>query len=148
MELSLSTNFAQRIIIAKAMTEKQSLKPLTHAESELMNLLWDQPQGMAINDIVLLYPEPQPARTTVATFLKILEAKGYVEHRRIDGTGRTFVYSPLLTRERYVTCILRDVKDTIFGSSAKKMLSFFVQNEEISDEELREILNMIDNDNN
>jgi predicted transcriptional regulator len=113
-----------------------------------MNLLWDQSQGVTINDLVALYPEPQPARTTVATLLKILEAKGYVEHRRIDGTGRTFVYSPLLTRERYVTCVLRDVKDTIFGSSAKKMLSFFVQNEEISDEELREILNMIDNDNN
>ena len=112
-----------------------------------MNLLWDQPQGMAINDIVSLYPEPKPARTTVATFLKILEAKGYVEHRRIDGTGRTFVYSPMLTRERYVTCVLRDVKDTIFGSSVKKMLSFFVQNEEISDDELREIINMINDDN-
>ena len=124
-------------------TEDKKLKPLTRAESELMNLLWDQPQGVSINDLVALCPEPQPARTTVATFLKILEAKGYVEHRRQDGTGRTFVYSPLLTRERYVKCVLQDVRDTVFGSSVKKMLSFFVQNEEISDEELREILNMI-----
>ena len=125
------------------MIEKQSMKPLTRAESELMNLMWDQPQGVCINDLVALYPEPQPARTTVATLLKILEAKGYVEHRRVDGTGRTFVYSPLLTRERYVTCVLRDVKDTMFGSSVKKMLSFFVQNEDISDEELQEILELI-----
>jgi len=117
--------------------------PLSDGEWKLMNLLWDQPQGVSINDLVALYPEPQPARTTVATFLKILEAKGYVEHRRQDGTGRTFVYSPLLTRERYVKCVLQDVRDTVFGSSVKKMLSFFVQNEEISDEELREILNMI-----
>ena len=124
-------------------TEEKILKPLTRAESELMNLLWNQPQGVTINDLVTLYPEPQPARTTVATFLKILEAKGYVEHRRVDGTGRTFVFSPLLTRERYVTCVLRDVKDTMFGSSVKKMLSFFVQNEDISDEELQEILELI-----
>lgn len=130
------------------MTEKQSLKPLTRAESELMNLLWDQPQGVSINDLVALYPEPQPARTTVATFLKILEAKGYVEHRRVDGTGRTFVYSPLLTRERYVTCVLRDVKDTLFGSSVKKMLSFFVQNEDINMEELQEMLDLINSTNN
>jgi predicted transcriptional regulator len=109
-----------------------------------MNLLWDQPQGVSINDLVMLYSEPQPARTTVATFLKILEAKGYVEHRRLDGTGRTFVYSPLLTRDRYVKCVLQDVRDNIFGSSVKKMLSFFVQNEEISDEELREILELIE----
>ncbi len=144
----LSTNFALRIIITETMTEIHSMKPLTRAEAELMNLLWNQPQGISINDLVALYPEPQPARTTVATFLKILEAKGYVEHRRLDGTGRTFIYSPLLTRERYVTCVLRDVKDTVFGSSVKKMLSFFVQNEEISDEELRDILNMINDTNN
>ena len=126
------------------MTENHSMKPLTRAESEVMNRLWDQSgQGVTINQLVELYAEPQPARTTVATLLKILEAKGYVEHRRVDGTGRTFVFSPLLTRERYVTCVLRDVKDTIFGSSVKRMLSFFVQNEDISDEELCEILELI-----
>ena len=130
------------------MTENHSMRQLTQAEWELMNLLWDrQGQGVTINDLVALYPEPQPARTTVATLLRILEAKGYVEHRRVDGTGRTFVYSPLLTRERYVTCVLRDVKDTLFGSSVKKMLSFFVQNEDISDEELHEILELINNNN-
>ena len=129
------------------MTENHSMRPLTRAESELMNLLWDQPQGVTINDLVALYPEPQPARTTVATLLKILEVKGYVEHRRQDGTGRTFVYSPLLTRERYVTCVLRDVKETMFGSSVKKMLSFFVLHEDISNEELQEILELIDDTN-
>ena len=143
----LSANFAPRTKITDAMTENHSMRPLTRAESELMNLLWDQLQGVTINDLVTLYPEPQPARTTVATLLKILEAKGYVEHRRIDGTGRTFVYSPLLTRERYVTCVLRDVKDTMFDSSVKKMLSFFVQHEDISDEELQEILELIDDTN-
>ena len=118
------------------MTENHSMKPLTRAESELMNRLWDRSgQGVTINQLVELYAEPRPARTTIA--------KGYVEHRRVDGTGRTFVFSPLLTRERYVTCVLRDVKDTIFGSSVKKMLSFFVQNEDISDEELCEILELI-----
>jgi predicted transcriptional regulator len=126
-------------------TESNNLKPLTRAESELMNLLWEQPQGVSINELVALYPEPQPARTTIATFLKILEAKGYVEHRRLDGTGRSFIYSPLLTRERYVKCVLQDVRDNIFGSSTKNMLSFFVQHEEISDEELREILELIRN---
>ena len=126
-------------------TESNNLKPLTRAESELMNLLWEQPQGVIINELVALYPEPQPARTTIATFLKILEAKGYVEHRRLDGTGRSFIYSPLLTRERYVKCVLQDVRDNIFGSSTKNMLSFFVQHEEISDEELREILELIRN---
>ena len=77
----------------------------------------------------------------------VLEAKGFVEHRRMGGSGRTFVYSPMLTREKYVTQVLRDVKDTIFGSSVKKMLSFFVQNEDINEQELAEILSIINNPN-
>lgn len=129
------------------MKETKQLKPLTQAESELMNLLWDHAQGLTVKQLVELYPEPQPAYTTVGTFLKILEAKGFVEHKRMGGSGRTFVYSPLLTRERYVTQVLRDVKDNIFGSSVKKMLSFFVQNEEIDEQELAEILSMINDTN-
>lgn len=125
------------------MAQTKDLKPLTRAESELMNLLWDHSQGLTVKGLVECYPEPKPAYTTVGTFLKILEAKGFVEHRRMGGSGRTFVYSPLLTREKYVTQVLRDVKDSIFGSSMKQMLSFFVQNEEISEAELQEILDMI-----
>lgn len=125
------------------MMEIENLKPLTRAETELMNLLWDQPQGLTVLALVERYDEPRPARTTVATFLKILEAKGYVEHRRLEGTGRTFVYSPLLTREKYVTFVLREVRDTAFGSSTKKMLSFFIEHEELSDEELQEIIELI-----
>lgn len=121
------------------------MKPLTRGESELMNLLWDHSQGLTVKQLVEQYPEPQPAYTTVGTFLKILEAKGFVEHRRLGGNGRTFVYSPLLTRERYVTQVLDDVKENIFGSSVKKMLSFFVQHEDIDEVELAEILQMINN---
>ena len=125
------------------MKDTKDRKPLTRAESELMNLMWDHSQGLTVKQLMECYPEPRPAYTTVGTFLKILEAKGFVEHRRAGGSGRTFVYSPLLTREKYVTQVLSDVKDTVFGSSVKKMLSFFVQHEEIDDEELREILQMI-----
>ena len=83
------------------------------------------------------YAEPQPAYTTVGTFLKILEAKGYVEHHRKDATGRTFYYSPMLTREKYTIQVLNDVKDSLFGSSAKRFCSFLIQSEELSDEDLR-----------
>ena len=125
------------------MMDIENLKQLTRAETALMNLLWDQPQGLTGGALVARHDEPRPARTTVATFLKILEAKGYVEHRRLEGTGRTFVYSPLLTREKYVTFVLREVRDTVFGSSTKKMLSFFIEHEELSDEELQEIMELI-----
>ena len=125
------------------MTNTKTMKALTKGEMEVMNVLWDMPQSLTVHEIVAQYPEPQPAYTTIGTFLKILEAKGYVEHQRKDVTGRTFYYSPMLTREKYTTQILNDVKETLFGSSAKRFCSFLIQNEDLSDEDLREILEMI-----
>ena len=127
------------------MNNNKVMKALTKAEMEVMNVLWDVSQALTVHEIVAQYPEPQPAYTTVGTFLKILEAKGYVEHHRKDVTGRTFYYSPMLTREKYTTQVLNDVKNTLFGNSAKRFCSFLIQNEELSDEDLKEILALIHN---
>ncbi len=127
------------------MTDKKTMKPLTRAEMDVMNVLWDADHALTVNEIVEGYTEPKPAYTTVATFLKILEAKGYVEHKRKEETGRTFYYSPMLSREKYIAHVVNDVKDTLFGSSAKSFCSFLIQNEELTDEELQEILALIHN---
>ena len=121
------------------------MKPLTRAEMDVMNVLWDESHALTVNEIVDGYEEPKPAYTTIATFLKILEAKGYVEHKKKEETGRTFYYSPMLTREKYTTQVLNDVKTTLFGNSAKRFCSFLIQNEELSDEDLKEILALIHN---
>ena len=124
--------------------EKKTKKPLTRAELEVMNVLWDSPLALTVNEIVERYVEPRPAYTTVATFLKILEAKGYVEHKRKEATGRTFFFSPMLSREKYITHVVSDVKDSLFRNSTKALFSFLIQNEELSDEDLHEILEMIE----
>ena len=123
--------------------EKKTMKPLTRAEMDVMNVLWDAEHALTVNEIVEGYAEPRPAYTTVATFLKILGAKGYVEHRKKEDKGRTFYYSPMLSREKYITHVLNDVKDTLFGSSAKRFCSFLIQNEELSDEDIQEILSLV-----
>ena len=125
------------------MTDKKTMNPLTRAEMDVMNVLWDADHALTVNEIVEGYAEPKPAYTTVATFLKILEAKGYVEHKRKEETGRTFYFSPMLSREKYIAHVVNDVKDTLFGSSAKSFCSFLIQNEELTDEELQEILALI-----
>ena len=127
------------------MTDKKTMKPLTRAEMDVMNVLWDADHALTVNEIVEGYAEPKPAYTTVATFLKILEAKGYVEHKRKEETGRTFYFSPMLSREKYIAHVVNDVKDTLVGSSAKSFCSFLIQNEELTDEELQDILALIHN---
>ena len=115
---------------------------LTKGEMQVMSILWDKQRGACVADIQKEYPEPKPAYTTIATFLKIMEQKGFVEKRK-SGAGKTFVYSPLLTRERYRRMVMDDVKDTFFGGSVKSLVSFFAEEDELTQEDIDEIMNIL-----
>lgn len=78
---------------------KKQNQTLTKSEMLVMNVLWEFGRGASVNDILANYPEPKPAYTTIATFLKILTQKGFVESKK--GQGKQFVYTPLITKEKY-----------------------------------------------
>ena len=121
-------------------------KTLTKGEMQVMNILWDMQHGACVADIQKQFPEPQPAYTTIATFLKIMEQKGFVEKRK-GSSGKTFVYSPLMTRERYRRLVMEDVKDTFFGGSVKSLVSFFAEENELTQDDINEILTILQNRN-
>ncbi len=121
-------------------------KTLTKGEMQVMNILWDMQHGACVADIQKQFPEPQPAYTTIATFLKIMEQKGFVEKRK-GSSGKTFVYSPLMTRERYRRLVMEDVKDTFFGGSVKSLVSFFAEEDELTQDDINEILTILQNRN-
>lgn len=123
--------------------KEKKYRALTSGEMEVMNILWDNNRSLTINEMLDLFPDPKPAYTTIATFLKLIEAKGYVEHYKIPGQRRTFHFSPMLTREKYISLVLDEVKGSLFGNSAKKLFSFLVQTEELSEDELLELLQMV-----
>ncbi len=116
---------------------------LTKGEMQVMNILWDMQRGACVADILAQYPEPKPAYTTIATFLKILTQKGFVEHKK--GAGKLLIYSPLMTRERYRRQVMNDVKQTFFGGSVKSLVSFFAEEDELSQEDINEILTILQN---
>ena len=114
---------------------------LTKSEMQLMNILWNLNRGACVNDILAQYPDPKPAYTTIATFLKILTQKGFVEHKK--GSGKLLIYSPLITREKYRRQVMEEVKDDFFGNSFKSMFSFFVREEHLTAEDIQELINQI-----
>ena len=114
---------------------------LTKSEMQVMNILWNLDRGACVNDILAQYPDPKPAYTTIATFLKILTQKGFVEHKK--GTGKLLIYSPLITREKYRRQVMEEVKDDFFGNSFKSMFSFFVREEHLTAEEIQELIDQI-----
>ena len=117
---------------------------LTRAEMEIMNYLWAMPSGAAtVRDVLACYPEPQPAYTTTATFLKILTQKGFVGAEKRKNDGKTLFFRPLISRDEYRHRVLSDVKDSFFGGSVSSLVSFFVKEESLSKSELQELLDLI-----
>jgi predicted transcriptional regulator len=114
---------------------------LTKSEMQVMNILWDLDRGACVNDILAKYPDPKPAYTTIATFLKILTQKGFIEHKK--GSGKLLIYSPLITREKYRRQVMEEVKDDFFGNSFKSMFRFFVREEHLTAEEIQELIDQI-----
>jgi predicted transcriptional regulator len=124
---------------------KRNDNTLTKVEFEVMNILWDLPKGVCAWDILEHCEEPKPAYTTIATYLKVLYEKGYLDFHKVDGQGKTHRYVPLVTRAEYTRRTMQEVKKNFFGGSVKHMLSYFVQEENLSADEVKELLKLIHN---
>ena len=115
------------------------MKKLSEREEELMEILWDN-GPLFVREIIERMPEPKPHFNTVSTFVRLLEGKGYVRHEKFGGTYR---YEAAVTREAYSHSTLREVVDRYFGSSIKASVSALFSNEKLSDDEIRELVEMV-----
>lgn len=125
------------------MKRNEEERQLTKAEMEIMNVLWEKAEGMTTHEIIEEYPEPKPAYSTIATFLKILTNKNFIHSCKQEGGGKTFVFTPTISREAYTNRVMKEVKSTFFAGSLKSMLSFFAKQEEVSEKDLQDIMEMI-----
>lgn len=114
---------------------------LTRAEMQVMSILWESGRMCDVHDVVAKYDEPRPAYTTVATFLKILTTKGFVGFKK--GSGKQHLYFPLISKAEYTARVMNDVKDNLFDGSASSLVSFFVEKEKLSNEEIEELIRMM-----
>ncbi|MFH0761408.1 MAG: BlaI/MecI/CopY family transcriptional regulator [Bacteroidota bacterium] len=116
------------------------MEKLTKKEEQAMQVLWTVKKGF-VKDLLENYPDPKPHYNTVSSLIRLLEEKGYVGHRAY---GNTHQYYPLVTREEYRKTFISDVVDSYFGNSYMNVVSFFAREQNISADELREIIKMIE----
>ena len=125
---------------------KHKTNTLTKAEFDVMSVLWDINHSATINDILERFAEPKPAYTTVATYMKLLLEKGYVNYFKVKGEGKAKIYQAKITRAEYTRQVMADVKKDFFGGSLRSMLNFFVKEENLSDEEIADLLSTINDE--
>ena len=117
------------------------MKRLAKKELEIMNYFWDR-GPMFVRELRELYDEPRPHVNTLSTLVRLLESNGFLSHKPY---GNTYQYFPLVSREQYGKNTLSGVIDSCFGNSYLRAVSTLVQEEKISVEELRQLIEQIEN---
>jgi len=116
------------------------MEKLTQQEEEAMQAVWKIGEGN-IKSFMAALGEPLPPYTTLASTVKNLEKKGFVKSRLI---GNSHIYTAEITEEAYKQRFMGNVVKDYFENSYKEMVSFFVEKNKISTEELKEIIGLIE----
>jgi predicted transcriptional regulator len=116
-----------------------SLKTLTKAEEQIMQVLWVVGKGFS-RDLLEALPQPKPHQNTVGTILKILQEKGFVG---VEIVGRNHEYYPLVSKEEYSKNSVKSLVKGYFDGSFSNMVSFFVKEKNLSVDELEKLLQQV-----
>lgn len=117
------------------------IQQLTKAEEQVMQYLWKIEKGF-LKDILDQFSEPKPHTNTVSTILKVLKEKDYVDY---EVFGRQHQYFPLISQEQYSGKSMRSLVKNYFSGSYTNAVSFLVEKNEMSIEDLELLLNELKN---
>jgi len=119
----------------------KDLKELTKAEDQVMQILWDLKSGF-VKDIIEQMPEPKPAYNTISTIVRILETKGFVDHKAY---GKTHEYFPLISKDKYTKFYLNNLLKGYFDGSFQNLVSFFAKENKLDSKAIEKLLEEIKN---
>ncbi len=118
---------------------KTMSKPLTKAEEQVMQVLWKL-ESAYLKDIIDEMPEPKPHNNTIATIIKILIDKGYINH---EVHGRVHCYAPVISKEEYSSSSIKTLVEGYFEGSFADVVSFMVKQKDLKVADLELLLNEI-----
>ncbi len=117
------------------------MQKLTNKEEEIMKILW-QLEKAFVKEIRAELKGDKPHYNTLSTIVRNLEDKAYVGH---EAFGNTHRYYPLVSKETYRKKFINSTIADYYDNSYKSLVSFFAKEEKISIDELKEIINLIEN---
>ena len=103
-----------------------------------MQILWDLGEGL-VKDVRERFEDPKPARNTVSTVIRVLEKKGFVDHRAFSNVH---LYYPKVSKSEYSKKQLFGLLEGYFDNSFPAMASFFAMEKDLSMKELDELLDI------
>jgi predicted transcriptional regulator len=117
-----------------------NIKELTKAEEQIMQILWQLKEAI-VKDIIEQIPDPKPAYNTVSTVVRVLEGKGFIDHKAY---GNSHVYYPIVTDDEYKKFTFDKMMKNYFSNSYQSLVSFIVDEKKLGVQELDELTSLID----
>ena len=113
---------------------------LTPHELELMKIVWRHEDGVTVRDVYeALRTQRAVAYTTVMSGLKTLEQKGHLKATQQD---RAYLYRPARPKQQVITDMVREFVNRVFNGASQPLVLHLLEDERISEAELREITRM------
>ena len=113
---------------------------LSKSEEQLMQYIWKHGKAF-MNELLAMYPEPKPASTTVATLLKRMADKGYIDYEQL---GRSRRYFPLVNKSDYFSRHINGLIQKYFDNSPANFASFFTTETDLSEDQLKELQQIVE----
>ena len=121
------------------MDQTEIMERLTNKEEEVMQVMWKLDKAF-VKEVMDELPGGNHYNT-ISTIVRNLEEKGYLGH---TAYGKTHQYFPLVSKDEFARRFIKQTLSRYFDDSYKSMVSFFAKEEDISAEELREIIEIIE----
>jgi BlaI family transcriptional regulator, penicillinase repressor len=114
---------------------------LTAHELDLMKIVWRHDGAVTVRDVYEALRATRPvAYTTVMTSLKTLEQKGHLKAAQQD---RANVYRPAKPKQQVIREMVREFVDRVFNGAGQPLVVHMLEDDRISESELREITTML-----
>jgi BlaI family transcriptional regulator, penicillinase repressor len=120
---------------------KSELPPLSEAQLEIINVVWEQGSTTVGEIWKALAKRRSVSRNTVSTLVTRLEEKGWLRHRVVGGT---FLYSATRPREKVLSRMVHRLVDAAFQGSAEGLVLTLLEGGRLSAEEVERIKAMLD----
>src|ERR1700759_360482 len=117
-----------------------NIKELTKAEEQVMQILWQLKEAI-VKDIIELMPDPKPAYNTVSTVVRVLEGKGFIDHKAV---GNSHIYFPLISEAQYKKFTFDKMMSSYFANSYQSLVSFIANEKKLDIHQLDELSQLID----
>lgn len=114
--------------------------PISDAEREVMEVLWRHSPRSAEEILAEVGPRQRWQEGTVKSLLNRLLRKRAVKATR---DGRRYLYSPLLSRERYVLDESKGLLDRLFGGRVAPLVAHFSEQRKLSKKDIAELKRLI-----